>query len=404
MLGLEHFIERHVTGRAGSMFAADEEAHRRLLSERVRGKRTLVIGGAGSIGTQFCRQLARYAPAQLVVVDSSENALTELTRDLRSTPWLEVPPDYRTYPIAYSDPMFRRIFEENGGFDIVANFSAHKHVRSERDRYSVRALLENNVLRAKGLMDLLAARPPERFFCVSTDKAANPVNIMGASKKLMEELVMAYADRLPVTSARFANVAFSQGSLPAGWLQRLEKLQPLVAPTDVRRYFVSPRESGQLCLLACVLGAPGEVFFPRLREEDMRTFAQVCDAFLAHLGLRPEPYTPEQEAEAKLRAGAFSPADRAYPVVYTQSDTTGEKPYEEFYTEGERVNLGRFAALGVIEDTPRRPLAEVDAMLEALRDLLARPDFTKAEVVSLLSAFLPSFTHRETGRSLDDKM
>ena len=284
----------------------------------------------------------------------------------------------------------------------MANFSAHKHVRSEKDKYSVQALIENNDIKAKRFMDLLCEYPPKHFFCVSTDKAANPVNIMGASKRVMEDMVMAYSDRFPVTTARFANVAFSNGSLPDGWIARLMKQQPIASPVDVKRYFVSPEESGQICMLACVLGDSGEVFFPKLGEDQMITFSSFCEKFIETAG-----YTGKicaSDDEAKRFASERSEDDKEYPVVYFNSDTTGEKSYEEFYVPGERINMERFSALGVIEETQRRPMAEVNEFFEKLEGIFHKDDFTKAEIVEALKEFLPNFEHEEKGRNLDQKM
>lgn len=264
MFNLYKFISDSVTFRPESMFAKDIEANSQQLTAEIKGKSVCVIGGAGSIGSSFIKAVLRFEPAKVVVVDLNENGLAELVRDVRSTEGLYVPDEFRCYTLNFADPIFERIFKEEKGFDIVANFSAHKHVRSEKDRYSVQALIENNDIKAKKLMDLLTVYPPKHFFCVSTDKAANPVNIMGASKRIMEDLVMAYNKYFKVTTARFANVAFSNGSLPDGWIHRLQKKQPLAAPSDVKRYFVSPEESGQICMLACILGNGGEVFFPKL--------------------------------------------------------------------------------------------------------------------------------------------
>ena len=254
MFNLDKFISDSVTFRPSSMFEADIKANAGKLTQEIKGKKVCVIGGAGSIGSSFIKAVLRFEPASVVVVDQNENGLAELVRDVRSTQGLYVPDEFRCYTLNFADPIFERIFREEKGFDIVANFSAHKHVRSEKDRYSVQALIENNDIKAKKLMDLLKVYPPKHFFCVSTDKAANPVNIMGASKRIMEDLVMAYNKYFKVTTARFANVAFSNGSLPDGWIHRLQKKQPLVAPSDVKRYFVSPEESGQICMLACILG------------------------------------------------------------------------------------------------------------------------------------------------------
>ncbi|MBR4787921.1 MAG: polysaccharide biosynthesis protein [Bacteroidales bacterium] len=402
MFNLNKFISEHVTQRSKSLFTSDIEANRNKLVEEIEGRSVLVIGGAGSIGSQFIRSVCQFKPAKLVVVDLSENGLALLTRDLRSTYGMYVPQDYRTYTLNFADPIFERIFREEKGFDIVANFSAHKHVRSEKDKYSVQALLENNDIKAKRLLDLLCEFPPRHFFCVSTDKAANPVNIMGASKRVMEDLIMAYADRFPVTTARFANVAFSNGSLPLSFLDRIMSKQPLVAPSDVRRYFVSPEESGQICMLACILGKSGEVFFPKLREDDMKTFSEICDRFITAMGYEKREFDNDEDAK---RFAAEMPYDtKVWPVVYSKSDTTGEKSFEEFYVPGEKLNLSRFQSLGVIEESKHRPIGEVNAFFEKLETLFANPNFTKEEVVEALKAFIPNFEHEEKGRNLDQKM
>ena len=401
MFVLDQFISQKVTRRDESLFLRDIEAHRQELRQAVGGASVCVIGGAGSIGSSFIKALLPFRPGKLVVVDLNENGLAELTRDLRSTEGLFVPQEYRTYTLNFADPIFSRIFREERGFDIVANFSAHKHVRSEKDKYAVQALIENNDLKAKRLMDLLCLFPPKHFFCVSTDKAANPVNVMGASKRIMEEMVMAYSGRFKVTTARFANVAFSNGSLPDSWLQRLRKKQPLAAPNDVRRYFVSPEESGQICLLACILGRSGEVFFPKLDEGQMLTFSSICDDFLKAEGLRKMEC--RDDAEARLFASQMPYGSGTCPVVYSGSDTTGEKAFEEFYVPGESTDMGRFHALGVIEAGAHRPMAEVEAFFEELETLF-RGDFTKEDVVAAIRGFVPNFEHEEKGRNLDEKM
>lgn len=410
MFNLNKFISDCVTFRPTSMFSVDIEANVDILTQEIEGKSVCVIGGAGSIGSSFIKSVLRFKPCTLVVIDLNENGLVELTRDIRSSEGLYVPEDYRAYTLNFADPIFTRIFREEKGFDIVANFSAHKHVRSEKDKYSVQALIENNDIKAKKLMDLLCEYPPKHFFCVSTDKAANPVNIMGASKRIMEDLVMAYNKYFKVTTARFANVAFSNGSLPDGWIHRLQKKQPLTAPSDVKRYFVSPEESGQICMLACILGRGGEVFFPKLGEDQMLTFSAICDDFVKSQGLSKHECSSDDEAKhmavsinyAVLDSGLSVLAE--YPVVYFKSDTTGEKAYEEFYVPGEKINLDRFQALGVVEETTRRSMPEVNSFFEKLEVLFAEEDFTKAQVVDAIKEFIPNFEHEEKGKNLDQKM
>jgi FlaA1/EpsC-like NDP-sugar epimerase len=410
MFNLDKFIADSVTYRPVSMFAADIEANKEKLTKEIKGKKVCVIGGAGSIGSSFIKAVLRFEPKSVVVVDLNENGLAELVRDVRSTQGLFVPDEFRCYTLNFADPIFERIFREEKGFDIVANFSAHKHVRSEKDRYSVQALIENNDIKAKKLMDLLKVYPPKHFFCVSTDKAANPVNIMGASKRIMEDLVMAYNKYFKVTTARFANVAFSNGSLPDGWIHRIQKRQPLAAPCDVKRYFVSPEESGQICMLACILGMGGEVFFPRLGEDQMLTFSAICDDFVKAEGFTKKECATDNEAKEfaltidNLAQSAGLSVISEYPVVYFKSDTTGEKAYEEFYVPGEKIDMQRFKALGVVEKATRHDMDEVNGFFERLESIFAKEDFTKAQVVEAIKEFIPNFEHEEKGRNLDQKM
>lgn len=402
MFNLDKFIADSVTQRPVSMFAADIEANKEILTKEIKDKTVCVIGGAGSIGSSFIKAVLRFEPKSVVVIDLNENGLAELVRDVRSTNGLYVPDEFRCYTLNFADPIFERIFRDEHGFDIVANFSAHKHVRSEKDRYSVQALIENNDIKAKKLMDLLTVYPPKHFFCVSTDKAANPVNIMGASKRIMEDLVMAYNQYFKVTTARFANVAFSNGSLPDGWIHRLQKKQPLAAPSDVKRYFVSPEESGQICMLACILGNGGEVFFPKLGEDQMLTFSSICDEFVKAEGFIKKECA--SDAEAKQFANVMSYESDTYPVVYFGSDTTGEKAFEEFYVPGEKVDMQRFYALGVVEQTTRHNMAEVNSFFKILEDIFSNDNFTKAQVVEAIKEFIPNFEHEEKGKNLDLKM
>lgn len=401
MFDLNSFIGKYVTKRPKSMFLQDIENNKEKLTRKIEGKTVLVVGGAGSIGSSFIKAILPFKPATLVVVDTNENALAELTRDLRSTKGMYVPDDYIPYPMDFASPVFEKMFRKRGGFGIVGNFSAHKHVRSEKDIYSVEALLQNNVLHAKLLLDLLTEFPPEEYFCVSTDKAANPVNIMGASKRIMEDVIFAYSDKFPVKTARFANVAFSNGSLPAGFIARLQKLQPISAPSDVKRYFVSPEESGQICMLACMLGNNREIFFPRLEEEQMMTFDEIATTFLQENGF--EVLECKSDEEAIEKAEDLKKGSNKYPVLFSGSNTSGEKAYEEFYTDEETADLTRLKALGIVigKDIPDKN--KVDNLFVKLNAAF-ESETSKEEIVEIMKEYLPNFEHIETGKSLDSKM
>ena len=387
MFNLTKFISEYVTKRPVSMFEEDIQNNKEELSKKIKDKTVLVIGGAGSIGSSYIKAILPFEPKTLVIVDINENGLAELTRDLRSTKGMFVPEDYIPYPMDFASATFEKMFRARGGFDIVANFSAHKHVRSEKDIFSVEALIKNNVLHAKKLLDLLVEFPPEEYFCVSTDKAANPVNIMGASKRIMEDVIFAYSDKFPVKTARFANVAFSNGSLPAGCLARLQKLQPISAPSDVKRYFVSPEESGEICMLSCMLGNNREIFFPKLEEEQMMTFDVIATELIKMHGYEVLHCKSDEEAIDKavdLRNGS-----NQYPVHYSGSNTSGEKSFEEFFTDEETVDMNRLKSLGIVTE---------------LDNAFKSENVSKEEIVTIIGRYLPNFEHIEKGKSLDSKM
>jgi FlaA1/EpsC-like NDP-sugar epimerase len=387
--------------RANSLFSKDLEKHKAELSAQINNKNIIVIGGAGTIGSSFIKVALRFKPHKIVVVDANENGLTELVRDLRSTNGQYVCDEFYTYPLSFDNPAFAKLLKAHGQFDIVANFAAHKHVRSEKDIYSIEALLENNLIKAKGLLELLVENRPSHFFCVSTDKAANPVNIMGASKKMMEDMILSYSDHYKVSTARFANVAFSNGSLLEGFLKRIEKQQPLSCPSDVARFFVSPQESGEICLLACILGNTAEIFFPKLdMKNDLVNFADIFPAILKEKGY--QPFICSSEEEAKNSMGLLK--ENKYPVYLFKTDTSGEKLYEEFYTDDEQYSLDRFTALGVITKKPTYSIFQFDQIIQELRDIFDKPDTTKADIVLWLKKYIPEFEHVETGLSLDKKM
>lgn len=400
---LDNFISTYVTKRDRSLLADDFIKYNTELTHWITGKKVLVIGGAGTIGSSYISAILKFKIRKLVVVDTNKNSLSGLVDEIRSSMNYDIPLELITYPVNFGDSIFEKIFRHHGPFEIVANFAALKHVRSEKDIFSIEAMMENNVLRARKLLNLLLEFPPEHFFCVSTDKAANPVNIMGASKKLMEELIMAYSDKLPIVTARFANVAFSNGSLLSGFLERINKKQPLAGPMDVRRFFLSPQESGELCLMASIMGTSGDIFFPKLDEEkDMITFDQIAKDLLISLDLEPE--VCQTEEEAKQKALLLTDDSKAYPIYFVGTDTSGEKAFEEFYTENEDLDLDSFINLGVIKNSRKRDIKEIDEIIDRLRQSFDSKDVTKEAVVNILKEYLPNFAHIETGKNLDQKM
>lgn len=390
-----------VLKRDKSLFREDLAQSYDSLSASIKGKSLLVVGGAGTIGSSFIKAALQFRPDKVVVVDVNENALTELVRDLRSTTDQFMPDLFLTYPISFDSQVFKKIFLSHGPFHIVANFAAHKHVRSEKDIYSIEALLQNNLIKAKGLLDLLSEYPPEHFFCVSTDKAANPVNVMGASKKMMEELILSYSSRFKISTARFANVAFSNGSLLEGFLKRIDKQQPLSCPNDVTRFFVTSQESGEICLMACILGNTAEIFFPKLdMRNDLVNFSEIYPFLLSELGY--EAFVCDTEEEAKQNMHLIK--EKKYPVYLFKTSTSGEKLYEEFYTDDEKYTLDRFHALGVISKCASFNIEEFDKVIKELEQLLAASDTRKIDIVRWLTQYIPEFKHIETGVGLDKRM
>lgn len=399
-MNIDNFVLSFLN-RKESFFKKDIENNYAILSREIKGKSLLVIGGAGTIGSSFIKAALKFQPAKLVVVDLNENGLTELVRDLRSSVGQFIPPEFVTYPLSFDSNAFRKLFRINAPFDIVANFAAHKHVRSEKDIYSIEALVETNVLKARGLLDLLMEQPPRHFFCVSTDKAANPVNIMGASKKLMEEMILAYSTFFKATTARFANVAFSNGSLLDGFLKRIEKKQPLACPTDVKRFFVAPQEAGEICLLACILGKSGEVYFPKMDfEKDQVYFTQFIEPVLRYYRYAPVYF---HKAEDAVSSTGIIDSGK-YPVYTFVTNTSGEKLYEEFYTEEEQCDLDTYHSLGFIFKRPIYNVDTIGKLLDNLQTLFAQNQLDKIDIVQWFKKVMPEFEHIETGKKLDNKM
>jgi len=395
------FIQKYITKRNVSFFINDITENEQQLTANISGKSILVIGGAGTIGSSFIKAILPFKPGSLTVVDYSENGLTELTRDLRSSYNEFIPKEYITYPFDFGGPIFEKLFRSSN-YDIVACFAAHKHVRSEKDHLAIEAMIRNNVFNTEKLLSLAADNPPQHFFSVSTDKAANPVNVMGASKKLMEKILMAYTETFKVTTARFANVAFSQGSLLFGFNHRMMKKQPISAPSDVKRYFVSPLESGQLCMLACILGETKDIFFPKLHADQMLTFSSIAENYLESLGLEPDYCSSEEEARQKAKS--WNPDDKTYPVYFFKTDTSGEKSFEEFYDAADNILMDQFSALGVVRNTEIPSIDKVKTILGEFDKLFTSDSLKKADIINLLNDHLPDFSHIETGKSLDQKM
>jgi FlaA1/EpsC-like NDP-sugar epimerase len=358
----------------------------------------LIIGGAGTIGSNYIKELIKLQPKKIVVVDINENGLVELTRDLRSSNLLDYNPEYITYPVNLLSETFDKIFWSKK-FDLVANFAAHKHVRSEKDKISIEALIKNNIYGAIKLLELCLIRPPKYFFSVSTDKAANPVNIMGASKSLMEKLIISQQKKFRVSTARFANVAFSNGSLLDGFSNRMSKKQPLSCPYDIKRFFVTPEQSGQICILATFIGNTGNVFFPKLDfYKDQVYFKDIAFDFLKEKGYEPVIVSSEEEAKSFDIDG--NPGK--YPIYLFKTDTSGEKTYEEFYTESDKFELEKYHSLGFI--STKQINISFNKVIEDFEKVFNNSESTKRDIVNTLFKYVPDFDHIETEKHLDQKM
>lgn len=376
----------------------DIELCKEKLFKVINDKKILVIGGAGTIGSNYLKQVLRYEPSKVTVVDINENALTELTRDLRSSNLLDYNPKYITYPVNLLSKTFDKIFWSSN-YDIIANFSAHKHVRSEKDKISIEALIKNNVFGAIKLLDLCSIRSPNYFFSVSTDKATNPVNIMGASKSLMEKLILSKQNKFRVSTARFANVAFSNGSLLEGFYNRLQKKQPLSCPVDIKRFFVSPEQSGKICLLATFLNNSGNIFFPKLNfNRDQIFFKDIALKFLNKHNL--DPYIANSEDDAK--SFDIDKNKGKYPIYFFKSDTSGEKKYEEFYSENENYELNKFDSIGFIKTSINK--ISFNNVINDFDNVFNNSHSNKDDIINVIKKYIPNFQHQETGKNLDQKM
>ena len=388
-------------GRDSPLFDSDILRLKDELLGLVKGSRFLVIGGAGSIGQAVTREIFKREPAVLHVVDISENNMVELVRDIRSTIGYGAG-DFRTYAIDCGSREFEALFAAEGPYDYVLNLSALKHVRSEKDPFTLMRMVDVNVFNTVKTLRMARDGGAKKYFCVSTDKAANPVNMMGASKRIMEMFLMRESMTQSISMARFANVAFSDGSLLHGFNQRFAKRQPISAPNDVRRYFVTPQESGELCLLSCVLGDNRDIFFPKLSEKlHLITFSEIAVRYLQQLGF--EPYECATEDEARDRADELI-AQKKWPCYFFKSDTTGEKDFEEFFTNKETLDMGRFESVGIIKNASGFEAAMLQHFTDTVTAIKAKPSWAKAEVVHLFNEMIPDFAHKETGKYLDGRM
>jgi FlaA1/EpsC-like NDP-sugar epimerase len=388
-------------GRTSSLFDSDITELSYKLNSLVKGARFLVIGGAGSIGQAVTREIFKRDPAALHVVDVSENNMVELVRDIRSTIGYGSG-DFRTFAIDCGGRDFEVMFEAEGPYDYVLNLSALKHVRSEKDPYTLMRMVDVNIFNTIKTLRMSHESGAKKYFCVSTDKAANPVNMMGASKRIMEIFLMRESLTHPISMARFANVAFSDGSLLHGFNQRFSKRQPISAPNDVRRYFVTPQESGELCLLSCLLGNNRDIFFPKLSEKlHLITFSDIAIRYLKQLGF--EPYECASEDEARGRFDELMPK-KQWPCYFFKSDTTGEKDFEEFFTDKEELDMKRFESVGVIHNQPIFDGDALDRFNDGFRLLRNQTTWSKSDIVKLFFGMLPDFSHIETGRYLDQRM
>jgi len=388
-------------GRNEALFDADIQHHEQALTHLVAGSRFLVIGGAGSIGQAVTREIFKRKPKVLHVVDISENNMVELVRDIRSTLGY-IDGDFSTFAIDCGSLEFEALMKWSGGYDYVLNLSALKHVRSEKDPFTLMRMVDVNILNTNKTIELARELGATKYFCVSTDKAANPANMMGASKRIMEMFLMRASLEMPISTARFANVAFSDGSLLHGFNQRFAKRQPISAPRDVRRYFVTPQESGELCLMSCLLGENRDIFFPKLSEKlHLITFSDIAIKYLAALGY--EAYQCASEDEARDQASELIAAKK-WPCYFFDSDTTGEKDFEEFFTDKEVLDFSRFEGIGVIKNEANYDERRLALFLSTIADLKRRGHWERTELVRLFNEMIPEFGHKETGKFLDGRM
>ncbi len=388
-------------GRKEELFSRDINRYEYILSSTIKKSSFLVLGGAGTIGQAVTKEIFKREPKKLHVVDISENNLVELVRDIRSSLGY-IKGEFKTYAIDIGSREYNIFINSDGEYDYILNLSALKHVRSEKDPFTLMRMVEVNIENTIKTIEQSILNRAKKYFCVSTDKAANPVNMMGASKRIMEMFLMQKSLDIPISTARFANVAFSDGSLLYGFNRRIEKKQPLSAPKDIKRYFVTPKESGELCLMSAILGENRDIFFPKLSEKlHLISFADIAIIYLKDLGY--EPYICNSEDEARDLVKTL-PKEGKYPCYFFNSDTTGEKDFEEFYTEKEILDMNRFKSIGVIKNEPIFDNKKLNYFLTEIESIKNKNIWSRDEIVSLFFKIIPDFRHKETGKFLDNRM
>ena len=390
-----------LVGRTKELFRDDIDMYEEKLSSEVSSSSFLVIGGAGSIGQAVTKEIFKRNPKKLHVVDISENNMVELVRDIRSS-FGYINGDFATFALDIGSLEYDAFIKADGKYDYVLNLSALKHVRSEKDPYTLMRMIETNVFNTDKTLEQSIKNGVKKYFCVSTDKAANPVNMMGASKRIMEMFVNRRSKQIDVSMARFANVAFSDGSLLHGFNQRIQKNQPIVAPNDIKRYFVTPQESGELCLMSCIFGENRDIFFPKLSENlHLITFSQIAVKYLESLGY--EPYLCQTENEARELVKTL-PSKGKWPCLFTASDTTGEKDFEEFFTENETLDMNKFENLGIIKNEAIYDEDKLNNFEKTIKNFKSNLSWNKEDIVKEFFKLIPDFGHKETGKYLDGKM
>ncbi|MBP6755231.1 MAG: UDP-N-acetylglucosamine 4,6-dehydratase [Bacteroidia bacterium] len=388
-------------GREKEIFTKDISTKGQELSTIVSGSTFLVIGGAGSIGQAVTKEIFKRNPLKLHVVDISENNMVELVRDLRSS-FGYIDGDFQTFALDIGSIEYDAFIESDGKYDYVLNLSALKHVRSEKDPFTLMRMIDVNIFNTEKTVKQAIEKGSKKYFCVSTDKAANPVNMMGASKRIMEMYLMHLSQKITISTARFANVAFSDGSLLHGFNQRIQKKQPIVAPNDIKRYFVTPKESGELCLMSCIFGDNRDVFFPKLNQDlHLITFADIAVKYLGELGYQPYLCSSEDEAREMM---VTLPEQGKWPCLFTNSDTTGEKDFEEFFTDKEVLDMNRFENFGIIKNDGNFSTDKINLFSNTISELKKSKKWNKEQLVDLFFKMIPDFGHKETGKYLDSKM